>query len=72
VASLEIHNLAGLVTGRLGDGRAPVDAIRCDPLRAEAHRRLRRADWTPRQSALGWIESSMHGGVWEGWDDDRR
>jgi enamidase len=88
VASLEIHNLAGLVTGRLGDARAAIDAIRCEdgriaafdatgdaevvidaagavaaPGLIDSHAHVVFADWTPRQSALGWIESSMHGGV---------
>jgi enamidase len=88
MASLEIHNLAGLVTGRLGDARAPVGAIRCEdgriaasgatgeadvlidaagavavPGLIDSHAHVVLGDWTPRQSALGWIESSMHGGV---------
>jgi enamidase len=88
MASLEIHNLAGVVTGRLGDARAPVEAIRCEdgriaasdatgeadvvidaagavaaPGLIDSHAHVVLADWTPRQSALGWIESSMHGGV---------
>jgi len=29
----------------------------------DSHAHLVFGDWTPRQSALGWIESSMHGGV---------
>ena len=29
----------------------------------DSHAHVVLGDWTPRQSALGWIESSMHGGV---------
>ncbi len=29
----------------------------------DTHAHVVFGDWTPRQSALGWIESSMHGGV---------
>jgi enamidase len=29
----------------------------------DSHAHVVFGDWTPRQSALGWIESSMHGGV---------
>ena len=29
----------------------------------DSHSHVVFGDWTPRQSALGWIESSMHGGV---------
>lgn len=29
----------------------------------DSHVHVVMGDWTPRQSALGWIESSMHGGV---------
>jgi enamidase len=87
-ATLELRNLGGLVTGRLGDGLRPVDALRCEngvitalssggdadvvvdasgavaaPGLIDSHVHVVLGDWTPRQSALGWIESSMHGGV---------
>ncbi|HVP03920.1 MAG TPA: amidohydrolase family protein [Solirubrobacteraceae bacterium] len=86
--TLELRNLGGLVTGRLGDGRRDVDAIRVEdgrisdlastgaaetvvdcaravavPGLIDSHAHVVFGDWTPRQSALGWIESSMHGGV---------
>lgn len=88
MATLEITNLGGLVTGGLGDPLQPVTGIRCEDGRITAldatgtadvvidadgavaapglidtHVHVVFGDWTPRQSALGWIESSMHGGV---------
>lgn len=88
MGSLEIVNLAGLVSGRLGEAVRPVGALRCEdvliaaldaagdgdvvvdaagavaiPGLIDSHAHVVFGDWTPRQSALGWIESSMHGGV---------
>ena len=88
MTALEITGLGGLVSGRLGDALAPVDAIRVEdgriagfdasgdadlvldaggavavPGLIDSHVHVVFGDWTPRQSALGWIESSMHGGV---------
>jgi enamidase len=88
VTTLAVHNLGGVVTGRLGDRLADVAALRCDdglvgsltdggdadvvidakgaiavPGLIDTHAHVVFADWTPRQSTLGWIESSMHGGV---------
>lgn len=88
MTALAVHNLGGVVTGRLGDSLADVDALRCEgglfesfseqrdadvvidangavavPGLIDTHAHVVFADWTPRQSALGWIESSMHGGV---------
>lgn len=88
MASLEITNLGGLVSGRIGSGRAAVEALRIEdgkivafeasgdadqvldaggavaiPGLIDSHAHIVFGDWTPRQSALGWIESSMHGGV---------
>jgi len=88
VATLEIHHLSGLVSGRLADPVAPVEALRCEdgrivaleargdadvivdaagavaiPGLIDSHAHVVLGDWTPRQNALGWIESSMHGGV---------
>jgi enamidase len=88
VTALAVHNLGGVVTGRLGDPLADVQALRCDtgwiesltdggdadvvidangaiavPGLIDTHAHVVFADWTPRQSTLGWIESSMHGGV---------
>lgn len=86
---LLVVNLGGLVTGRLGDERRTVEALRIeggriaelDPAAGEglpvldaggavaipglidSHAHVVFGDWTPRQSALGWIESSLHGGV---------
>lgn len=86
--SLEIVNVGGLVSGRLGEGPAEVEGLRIDdgkissfeprgdadatldaggavalPGLIDSHAHVVFGDWTPRQSALGWIESSMHGGV---------
>lgn len=88
MSSLEITGLGGLVSGRLGDAPAAVEAIRVEdgriagfdasgaadvvldaggaiavPGLIDSHVHVVFGDWTPRQSALGWIESSMHGGV---------
>jgi enamidase len=88
VATLELRNLGGLVSGRLGEPLLPVGALRCEdgrivalasagdadvvvdaagavaaPGLIDSHVHVVLGDWTPRQSALGWIESSMHGGV---------
>jgi enamidase len=88
VSTLAVHNLGGVVSGRLGDPVADVDTLRCEdgrivsltdagdadisidargaiaiPGLIDTHAHVVFADWTPRQSALGWIESSMHGGV---------
>lgn len=89
MAKLEIRNLGGLVSGRLGEAARKVEAlIVADdgsiesldgagdaevvldaggavaiPGLIDSHAHVVFGDWTPRQSALGWIESSMHGGV---------
>jgi enamidase len=88
MSTLAIHNLGGVVSGRLGDRVADVDTLRCEggrlvsftdagdadvvidargaiaiPGLIDSHAHVVFADWTPRQSTLGWIESSMHGGV---------
>jgi enamidase len=87
--SLEIVNLGGVVTGRLGERSLDVTRLRAedgvvvalggDPQPSElvvdaagsvaipglidTHAHVVFGDWTPRQAMLGWIESSMHGGV---------
>ena len=88
MSSLEIRNLGGLVSGRIGEPVQPVEALRAEdgaitalesvgdadtvmdaagavaiPSLIDSHAHVVFGDWTPRQSALGWIESSMHGGV---------
>ncbi len=88
MSTLAIHNLGGVVSGRLGDAVANIDTLRCEdgrivsltdagdadvvidargaiaiPGLIDSHAHVVFADWTPRQSTLGWIESSMHGGV---------
>lgn len=88
MAILEIVGLGGLVTGRLGEQRRDVGAIRIAdgvieafdasgeadvvvhaagavaiPGLIDSHAHVVFGDWTPRQGMLGWIESSMHGGV---------
>jgi enamidase len=86
--SLEIRNLSGMVTGRLGEPVATPEVIRVEdgliagfepgpdpdvvldaggatviPGLIDSHAHVVFGDWTPRQNALGWIESSLHGGV---------
>ena len=88
MGSLEIRNLAGLVSGAIGEPPREVEALRAEdgrivafessgdadtvldaggataiPGLIDSHAHVVFGDWTPRQSALGWIESSMHGGV---------
>jgi enamidase len=88
MGSLEIVNLAAVVTGQLGEPPLAVNSLRCEdgiivaleasggadvvmdasgavaaPGLIDSHVHVVFGDWTPRQSALGWIESSMHGGV---------
>lgn len=48
-----------------GDGDRVLDAggAVAIPGLIDSHVHVVFGDWTPRQSALGWIESSMHGGV---------
>lgn len=48
-----------------GDADATLDAGGAVALPGliDSHVHVVFGDWTPRQSALGWIESSMHGGV---------
>ena len=85
---LEIINLGGVVTGRLGERPLEVDSLSCEegrivafaadgnaelaidaqgavaaPGLIDSHAHVVFGDWTPRQSTLGWIESTMHGGV---------
>jgi len=87
--SIEIRNVGGMVTGRLGEtGLKMPEVIRVEdglivgfepgpepdavldaggavvaPGLIDSHAHVVFGDWTPRQSALGWIESSLHGGV---------
>jgi len=86
--TLEIRNLAGLVSGRLQDSLSTPEVIRVEdgiitgfepgpdpdqvldaggavicPGLIDSHAHVVFGDWTPRQGTLGWIESSMHGGV---------
>jgi enamidase len=87
--SLEIVNLGGVVTGRLGEQPLEVTRLRCDdgvivslggaderaevvldangaiaiPGLIDSHAHVVFGDWSPRQGVIGWIESSMHGGV---------
>jgi enamidase len=91
LSSLEIVNLAGVVSGRLGDPFLRVSTVRCTdglivslddegptgavdqtvdangavavPGLIDSHAHVVFGDWTPRQNAIGWIESSLHGGV---------
>ncbi len=48
-----------------GDARVTIDAHGCalSPGLIDSHVHPVFGDWTPRQSQLGWIESSLHGGV---------
>ena len=86
--TLEIRNLAGMVTGRLDGDVAEPEVIRVEdgvitgfeagpepdsvldaggavvcPGLIDSHAHVVFGDWTPRQGTLGWIESSMNGGV---------
>ena len=88
MGSLEITNLSGVVSGRLGKPPLEAASLRCEdglltafeasgdadmvvdaggafaaPGLIDSHAHVVFGDWTPRQSALGWIESSMQGGV---------
>ena len=48
-----------------GDARVTVDAHGCavSPGLIDSHVHPAFGDWTPRQNQLGWIDSTMHGGV---------
>jgi len=48
-----------------GDARVVIDAQGCalSPGLIDSHVHPVFGDWTPRQNQLGWIESSLHGGV---------
>src|SRR5947209_5402228 len=87
--SLLIHNLRGIVTGRLGEPPIAAMAIRIEagqivaigndadhadvsidarqaiavPGLIDTHSHVVFGDYSPRQHAVGWIESYMHGGV---------
>lgn len=87
--TLEIVNVAAVVTGRLGEQPLDISRIRCEdgmiaslggsdeaadvvldgngavviPGLIDSHAHVVFGDWTPRQGMIGWIESSMHGGV---------
>lgn len=88
MTTVQIENVRGVVTGRLGEYLGDVETIRCADGRVESfdggepadvvvdaagavaipglidsHVHVVFGDWTPRQSVVGWIESSMHGGV---------
>ena len=58
----------GLIVALTDDGRAAdveIDAAGAIavPGMIDSHAHVVFADWTPRQSMMGWIESSMHGAV---------
>ena len=87
--TLEVLNLGGIVTGRLGEEPLQVERLRCErgaiaavggvdeaadvvldangavavPGLIDSHAHVVFADWSPRQNVIGWIESSLHGGV---------
>ena len=48
-----------------GDARVTIDAHGCavSPGLIDSHVHPAFGDWTPRQNQLGWIDSTMHGGV---------
>ena len=48
-----------------GDARVTIDAHGCTvcPGLIDSHVHPAFGDWTPRQNQLGWIDSTMHGGV---------
>ena len=49
----------------LGSARVTIDARGCavSPGLIDSHVHPAFGDWTPRQNALGWIDSTLHGGV---------
>ena len=49
----------------LGGARVTIDARGCavSPGLIDSHVHPAFGDWTPRQNALGWIDSTLHGGV---------
>lgn len=88
LGTIEIRNLAGVVTGR-GEPVVPATTIRAEagvitgigapagsadvvldahgavavPGLIDTHSHVVFGDFTPRQNAIGWLESYMHGGV---------
>ena len=65
VESLRIEDGRIAALEASGDADATLDAggAVAFPGLIDSHVHVVFGDWTPRQSALGWIESSMHGGV---------
>lgn len=63
VLRIEDGRIAGFEPA--GDGGPVLDAggATAIPGLIDTHAHVVFGDWTPRQSALGWIESSLHGGV---------
>jgi len=55
--------IAALDTGGEADRELDAGGAIAIPGLIDSHAHVVFGDWTPRQSALGWIESSMHGGV---------
>ena len=67
IAVSELRCEDGIITAfeASGDAEVLIDAQGsvAIPGLIDSHAHVVFGDWTPRQSALGWIESSMHGGV---------
>jgi enamidase len=67
VAVSEMRVEDGIITAfeASGDADVTIDAVGsvAIPGLIDSHAHVVFGDWTPRQSALGWIDSYMHGGV---------
>jgi enamidase len=65
VEALRIENgrIAAFEGGEDADTVIDAGGALAVPGLIDSHAHVVFGDWTPRQSALGWIESSMHGGV---------
>ena len=63
VIRIEDGLIAGFEPGPEPDQVLDAGGAVVSPGLIDSHSHVVFGDWTPRQSALGWIESSMHGGV---------
>ncbi len=63
VIRVEDGLIAGFEPGPEPDQVLDAGGAVVSPGLIDSHSHVVFGDWTPRQSALGWIESSMHGGV---------
>lgn len=61
--TIEDGKIAALEPSGTADASLDAGGAVAFPGLIDSHVHVVFGDWTPRQSALGWIESSMHGGV---------